>query len=339
MKHTGKILLIVTVLAISNAGYSKMIDNPYEVGTWPGFREAAISYTFDDGCSNQFTVALPMFDEFGYKMTLFTVIDWVKGNWDILKSAALEGHEVASHTMTHPYLNRLSKEQQEIELKKSKEIIDANIPKSKCITIAYPYCVPGDMTICKKYYIAARNCQGRIEKSTPDDFMNISSIICGSQGSLKTAKDFSKKFDETAASKGWCVLLLHGIDNDGGYSPCLSAELKGSLEYLAAHKDKFWVETFVNVVRYIRERDAVSVKESSRQDNSITVQVTDNLDNEIYNYPVTIRRPLPENWKAVKATQNNKAVNTSIVEVDSAKYVMFDAIPDKGDVILSNDNK
>ena len=318
-----------------------MIDSPYEVATWKGFRKAAICYTFDDGNSNQFAIALPMFDEFGFKMTLFTVSDWATEhkNWDALKTAASEGHEVASHTVTHPSLDRLSKERQDIELKNSKEVIEANIPDQNCITIAYPNCRPGDLSICKKYYIAARHCQGRIEKNTPDDFMNISSIICGQLGKIRTQENFTKFFEDTASSEGWCVLLLHGIDNDGGYSPIPSTVLRSSLEYLAANKDTYWVDTFVNVVRYIRERDSVSVKEISNKDNSITLQVTDSLDKKIYNYPVTVRRPLPEGWQSAKVTQNGKKAISSIVETDSTKYIVFDVVPDAGDVVLSSDSK
>ena len=262
MKKLHKILILTTFLASSGTGYSKMIDSPYEVGTWKGFRKAAICYTFDDGCPNQFAIALPMFDKLSFKMTLFTVSDWAlrDKSWAALKTAASEGHEIASHTVTHPYLDRLSKEKQEIELKNSKEVIEANIPDQNCITIAWPYCRLGDVSLCEKYYIAARGCQGRIEKSTPDNFMNISSIICGQLGSIKNADDFKKRFQDTAAANGLCVLLMHGIDNDGGYSPVPSVELKASLEYLSANKDTYWVDTFVNIVRYIKERDSVSIK-------------------------------------------------------------------------------
>ncbi|MBN2589333.1 MAG: polysaccharide deacetylase family protein [Sedimentisphaerales bacterium] len=335
-----KKILIIYSLAIAlmtvSMGYSKTIDSSYEVGTWPGFRKAAITYTFDDGNSNQFAIALPMFDEFGFKMTLFTVTGWVKENWPVLKDAAYNGHEVASHTISHPSLNSINIEKQETELKQSQEAIDANIPKSKCMTIAYPNCRPGDVTLCQKYYIAARHCQGQIEKSTPKDFMNISSIICGSMGSLRNIDNFKEKFEQTASSNGWCVLLFHGIDNDGGYSPIPSAELKATLEYLKENKDTYWVETFLNTVKYIRERDDVSVKELYRRGNSITIQVTDTLDNEIYNYPVTIRRQLPTGWLSAKASQNNKAIDTKIVEVNSVKYIMLDAVPDGGDIVVSN---
>lgn len=334
MNKINELLFFIAFSIAGNAGYSQTIDLPYEVGTWQGFRAAAISFTFDDGCSNQFAVAIPMFNEFGFKLTLFTVTGW-SPNWTALQNAASQGHEVASHTVTHPSLGGMTIAQQTTELKNSQDTINSHIINQKCFTLAYPYCSPGDRALCEQYYIAARHCQGLIEANTPGDFMNISSLICGSSGSVKTAANFNAKFESTATSKGWCVFLIHGIDNDGGYSPLPSTTLRASLEYLAARKSKFWVSTFGNVVRYVRERNTVSVTQSSNQDTSITLQVTDNLDNAIYNYPVTIRRPLPQSWSSANVSQNGHEVNACIVEVDSTKYVMFDVVPDGGDVVLS----
>jgi len=334
MKKANKVLLFSVFLAAGSVGYSQTIDTPYEVGTWSGFRSAAISYTFDDGCVNQFAKAIPMFNEFDFKLTLFTVTGW-SPNWTALQNAATAGHEIASHTVTHPSLSGMTIAQQTTELKNSQDVINAHITSRKCITLAYPYCVPSNQALTAQYYIAARHCQGYIESSTPANFYQISSLICGNLGSVKTAADFNQKFENTAASKGWCVLLIHGIDNDGGYSPLPSTTLRASLEYLDAHRDKFWVSTFGNVVRYVRERNAVSVAESSNQDTSITLQVTDTLDNAIYNYPITIRRPLPQNWTSIYVLQNGRLVDTRIMEIDSKKYAMFDVVPDGGDIVLS----
>jgi peptidoglycan/xylan/chitin deacetylase (PgdA/CDA1 family) len=334
MKKVNEILLFTAFLAVGSAGYSQTIDPPYEVGTWPGFRSAAISYTFDDGCFNQFAIAIPMFNEFDFKLTLFTVTNW-SPNWTALQNAASAGHEVASHTVTHPSLSGMTIAQQTTELKNSQDVINAHIKGPNCVTLAYPYCVPSDQALTAQYYIAARHCQGYIERSTPANFYQISSLICGNLGSVKTAADFSQKFENAATSKGWCVLLIHGIDNDGGYSPLPSATLRASLEYLDAHSNKFWVATFGNVVRYIRERNTVSVTESSNQDTSITLQVTDTLDNAIYNRPITIRRHLPQSWTSAYVSQNGRLVDTRIVEIDSKKYVMFDVVPDGGDIVLS----
>ncbi|MBP8302911.1 MAG: polysaccharide deacetylase family protein [Phycisphaerae bacterium] len=334
MKTGCRVLLWAAWLTAGGLGRARTIDPPYEVATWPGFRQAAVSYTFDDGCANQFAVALPLFDELGFKLTLFTVTNW-SPNWAALHKAASGGHEVASHTVTHAYLNKLTPAAQTTELKDSKETIESHIPGRPCVTLAYPYCVPGDLSLTRQHYIAARHCQGRIEPSTPADFYQISSIICGSQGSLKTAADFSSRFQTAASSKGWCVLLIHGVDNDGGYSPLASAVLRSSLEFLHARPDTFWVATFGDGVRYIQERNAVSVTETSSQDARLTVRVTDPLEDAVYSHPVTIRRPLPAGWTSAVASQNGHALPSSIVETGSVRSIQFDAVPDRGDVVLA----
>jgi len=335
MKKVNAILLMFIFLEVVNAGYAGTVAWPYEVGNWPGFRTAAVTYTFDDGCSNQYAIAIPMFNEFGFKMTLYPVINWGP-NWTALQSAAAVGHEVGSHTMSHPNLSGMTIADQTTELVNSQNTINSNIPGQQCVTLAYPYCAPSDQTLTSTYYIAARHCQGAIEANTPSNFYTISSIICGNSGAgPNTPADFNAKFASVAVSKGWCVFLIHGIDNDGGYSPLPSTVLKASLQYLDARRSTFWVATFANAVRYIRERNAVSVTESSNSGISITLQVTDTLNNAIYNYPVTIRRPLPTGWLSASVSQNGQAVNTSIVEVGPTKYVMFDVVPDGGDVVLS----
>ena len=334
MKKINAALLLVVILITSNMGYSQTIEPPYEVGTWPGFCQAAITYTFDDGCSNQYTIAIPMFNEFDFDLTMYPIINW-SPNWAALKDAAEQGHEIGSHTMSHPYLNQLTVEQQKAELENSQSATNSRIEGEQCLTLAYPYCVPGDQALTAQYYIAARHCQGYIERTTPNNFYQISSIICGSQGSVKTTANFISRFTSAASSNGWCVFLLHGIDNDGGYSPLSSGTLRESLEYLDSNRDKFWVSTFLNAVRYIKERNAVSVVESSNQNTNIILQVTDTLDDAIYNYPVTVRRPLPPGWPGANVSQDSNSVNTRIVEIDSTKYVMFDVVPDDGDVVLT----
>lgn len=339
MKKANTIFFVVALLTFGNLSYSQNVNPPYEVGVWQGFRTAAITFTFDDGSPNQFAIAIPMFNEFGFKLTLFIVTSPSWGwpaNWTMLQNAASQGHEIASHTVTHTSLGGLSDEQQTVELKDSQDEINAHITGQKCITMAYPYCVVGNRSICAQYYIAARGGAGYVEPRTPGDFMNISSIICGTEGSVKTAQDFINRANSAASSKGWCVLLLHGIDNDGGWSPVTSAMLRADLDYLKANQDKFWVSTFANIARYIKERNAVSVMELSNQDSSITLQVTDNLADSIYNYPITLRRPLPTNWQAACVLQNNQAVETQIVEINSTKYMMFDVVPDGGNIVISS---
>ncbi len=332
-KICSLVVFAVVIIMSDFAVDAQTVAPPYEVGLWQGFRNAAISYTFDDGTSKQFSVAIPIFNEFNFDATLFTVTGWGP-NWTTLQNAASQGHEIASHTVTHPDLSERTAEQQENELKNSKNIIDSEISGQECITLAYPFCVPAIDTLCSKYYIAARHCQGYIESNTPTDFLNISSVICGDLGAVKTAQHFKNKADNASAASGWCVYLIHGIDNDGGYSPLSSDTLRKSLEYLSSKQDEFWVSTFVNVVRYIRERNSVSVEELSLGSDSIIVQVTDTLEDEIYNLPVSIRRILPPDWISARAMQNGQEIETKTEVVMNDRYIIFDAVPDNGDVIL-----
>jgi hypothetical protein len=67
---------LTAVLFICNASIGGTIDSLYEVATWSKFHDAAISYTFDDNCANQLALAVPMFNNYGFTLTLFTVTDW-----------------------------------------------------------------------------------------------------------------------------------------------------------------------------------------------------------------------------------------------------------------------
>ena len=133
--------------------------------------------------------------------------------------------------------------------------------------------------------------------------------------------------------------MMHSIDNDGGYSPVKATELNAHLEYVYANKDKFWVETFGNVARYIKERDAVSLVVVSSDSKKVVVQLTDSLDNSIYNYPVSIRRPLPTGWVNASVKQGKVKLNSQLVVQNSIQYIQFDAVPDGGPVVIAKAKK
>ncbi len=334
MRKTRRFLLVVAILALGPAGYAGTVDRSYDVAPWPGFRTAAISYTFDDGCPNQLPVAVPLFNEFGLHLTLFTITGQAP-DWQGLQRAADQGHEVAGHTVTHPFLSDLSVAEQTAELRDSQADINAHILGPTCLTMAYPYCITSTAGLCAQYYIAARGCQGFIEGSTPGDFMNVSSLICGAEGSVQTAADFNGNCETAASMKGWCVFLLHGIDNDGGYSPLPSATLRASLQYVAARRSTFWVETFGNVARYVRERNAVSVAELGSDANHVALLASDGLDDAVYNIPITLRRPLPAGWPSARVVQDGRVIPVSTTTARSVKVIIFDVLPNNKEVLLT----
>ena len=324
-------VLELMVCAQTNA----QVATGYEVGTWYGFKTAAITYSFDDGCSNQIPNAMPLFDKYGYKISFNVVTSWVS-NWSNYQAASLNGHEIASHTVTHATLSNLSAANQDPELKNSQATINSNITNAKCLSIIYPNCTAGDVATMSKYYICGRTCSGQVNSNSLTDFWNISSFICGASGTVITAQNFNDKVASAKSAKGWAVFLIHGVDNDGGYSSLSSSELSSHLVYVNTNSADYWVATFLNVVKYIKERTAASLKETTITSDSLKAVITDGLDNTIYDAAITVRRVMPTGWAGAKVYLDNTVLASTTTTVNGVTYVVFNVAPDKGNVYLVN---
>lgn len=320
---------------IKECGESGVIVPDYEIADWHGFRTSAVTYTFDDNTTKQFTVAQPLFDKYDYKTTFFVITNKIT-NWTNYINAANKGHEITSHTVNHKRLDNLSIEEQESELKNSQSVIKLNT-KSNCATVAYPNCALADRATTTKYYIAGRACTGTIIPRTPADFYRISSISTGSasENYVQTPKQFNDKVNAAKNSKGWCVFLIHCIDDEKSYSPTQSDSIAKHLEYVNENDSHFWVATFENVVKYIKERDALAFTETVVSENSIKLTATDGLDDEVYNVPVTVRRILPDGWENAQLRLDGGVVDSKIAIVSGKKYIVFDIVPDSGELVLS----
>ncbi len=314
-------------------GTAQNVESPYEVAIWKGFSKSAISYTWDDNISEQLTVALPMYDALNLKMTFFLTTSF-SANWDAYKEASENGHEIAAHSISHSNFGDMTDETLINELLNPQETINAKLGNNKCISIAYPYCVSGDINLVSNYYVSGRSCQGYVESQTPNDLMQVSSISCGTEGTVKTTEDFNTTVDSAITTNGWCVFLFHAIDGSG-WSPVDSSELQPHLEYVAANPNKFWIATYSDTVRYITQRDAIIIQEILNKSDLIQCSITHNLDQTIYNTPISIQRPLPSDWEEATITQNGTEIPSHIIDDNGAKVIRFDVIPNNGDVFIN----
>ena len=335
MMNLKPLMLAAGAVLGGTAGLLAQVNPAYEVATWRGFKAAAITYTLDDNTSNQLPVAIPLFDQYNFKTTLFTVTNWGP-NWAGLRTASANGHEVASHTVTHPSLGGLTVAQQLTELQQSQATIRANVPTARCETVAYPNCVVGDGPTIQSYYLAGRGCSGQLMPATPGDFYNLSAIITGSTGTVQTAANFNSRVDAARAARGWCVFLTHGINSDGGYSPTQSTELAAHLAYVNTNGADFWVGTFADVVKYIKERNAAVLAETTVSTTQFSLTLTDNLPDLVYNMPLTVRRQLPAAWTGAAVLRGTTPVPSSVVTSAGVRYVVFEAVPDQGAVQIMN---
>lgn len=114
----------------------------------------AVIITFDDGYENNFTSALPLLKRYGFRAVFFIVAEAIGRDnfWhnpetekriSMMKPAQLqqlvsEGHEIASHTCSHPNIESADSVRIKQELTESKQILEKIIGK-KVVSCAYPY--------------------------------------------------------------------------------------------------------------------------------------------------------------------------------------------------------
>lgn len=84
-----------------------------------------ISISFDCAWGVEYTdELLRIMDEYDVKSTFFAVQFWVEKYPDYVKKIAEKGHEIGTHSRTHPKMSTLSKEQIESELSTSSAAIE-----------------------------------------------------------------------------------------------------------------------------------------------------------------------------------------------------------------------
>ena len=257
------------------------------IARFAGDRAAAISYTFDDGLRDQYTVAVPMLNEVGLKGTFFvipgkiseTIWDaekrkndkraWGTITWDELRSMSAQGHEIASHTWSHTGFTKQTPEQVEEELTKSCDTIKEHIGTAP-LTIAFPFnqASPENKAATLKYYVAYRSYQ------------------LGT-GGKSTAESLNAWADKQVRDKSWGVIMAHGIAY--GYAAFSDPQnFRVHLHYVKNLQSDIWVDTFANVARYAKERDDAKLTVTASIPGHVTCVLTGTLDPKTYDVPLTL---------------------------------------------------
>jgi peptidoglycan/xylan/chitin deacetylase (PgdA/CDA1 family) len=103
---------------------------------------------FDDGWQNQYDVALPLLKHFRFYATFGIITDligsdqntlWARMTSSQIQDLSKKGFEIASHSVTHPYLTTMTYEQVMFELTESKRALESlNVRTVKNFIV--PFC-------------------------------------------------------------------------------------------------------------------------------------------------------------------------------------------------------
>lgn len=98
--------------------------------------------SFDDGWENQYIYALPLLQKYGFTATFFVPTANIGHhhilNWDEIKKIDRAGMVIGAHSITHPFLNKITEDEAKKEIVESKQTIEKNLGKT-VYDFAYPY--------------------------------------------------------------------------------------------------------------------------------------------------------------------------------------------------------
>ena len=141
-----------------------------------------------------------------------------------------------------------------------------------------------------------------------------------------------------AAGEQMAVIYMHKVVDEltGGSNEMTTASMNTLCQHLAKYTEsgKIWNAHYDDAVLYVREANAATVTITG-DETALTVTLTDTLDNEIYNYPLTVRVGVPESWAAVKLTQGDSSSYAVAKQIDGEWFVDFDIVPDSGAAALT----
>ena len=336
-------------------------------------RESAFSFTFDDGLLTQSENARPILNQYGFKGTFYVLPPyladenqntiWRYGTWPDFQLMAAEGHEIGSHTMNHDTLIYLPWGDEDTEgtllyeLSQSKIFIEQKIPTKKCISFNFPFGIHDSVieSAARLFYENARALGSAANDSSlsAEEWYKLNAKIVEFDSIRNSVNDDTTELytfltwtQNSIANHKWGMIIIHDVvpfdrlkdsSNHGIYEPVTNEWLTSLCDYLWARSlsKKIWVETVGNITRYIKERDDASYEIVSSSSELIEINVTDNLVDEIYNYPLSAYIKIPDDWEYVKTEQNGVIDTLTTIDIDNERFVLAKVIPDNGILKIS----
>ena len=312
-----------------------------DICLWDGDRFAALSITVDDNWATDHDWWVEQTSKHGQKMTWFVITGRVGtgglwGTWEGFKALRDKGYQVQSHTVTHLHVDDAGWPGIESEYTESAKHIEAGIKDHQVITLAYPggkNSSHNDRTVAAKYYIAGRGVVGTPNAADRIDYMNTNSI-----GSIDRSRTDSILFGKSDIAwmggnkylRGWLCTHFHGVPK-----PEQREAVAEQLAYIKSVENDLWMGLFEDVVRYGQQRDTATLKVTENTPQRIRFTLSDKMDDKLFDYPLTIKVRLHDDWAAASAVQGDKPVEVKLVTHDGGKFALVKAVPDRGDVTLT----
>lgn len=317
---------------------------------WKDDKTAALSYTIDDNNVGDIGWWMNEAAQRDLKLTWFLVASGISvnnpsmnGTWEQWRTVRNAGHALESHTMTHLAGSKDPATWLGLhwEYEASKIRIQDNIGNGhKVTTLAYPggaYPASNDPAVAALYYAAARGTVGTLNSAQNINYLGVNAMSRANFGTNPT-NAFSNADNMLVLNnsykqgyRGWSVIIYHSINQS---DPAVVARTRAELDYAVTHRNEIWTGRFNDIARYGQSRETATLTVTSNTFNRIVFQLTDRMNDAVFDYPLTVKVRLPDHWSTAVATQNGNSAPVQLVEYNGATYALVDAVPDRGETVL-----
>jgi len=259
----------LAALCLSVAAAAHAAGTPF---AWPHGARAAISLSYDDAVDSQLDNAIPALDRVGLKGSFYLTLanPTLIKRLDEWRAAAAHGHELGNHTLFHLCsasapdhawvtpdldLDTMSAARMVAQVKLANTVLHAIDGRSE-----RTFTVPcGDVkaqgvdyvALVRNEFVAIKSGAGAV---VPDmDRLDPYGVGVTAPEALTGEQLIA--FAKEAAAKGTMMnFTFHGIGGD--YITTSRQAHEELLAYLAAHRDVYWTDTFINIMTYVKAQQA-----------------------------------------------------------------------------------
>lgn len=235
---------------------------------WPQGQRAAVSLAYDDALDSQLDVALPALDKYGLKASFYLqlsnpAVERRLAEW---RAAAARGHELGNHSLFHQCsrrahdwvapqrdLDRTSVAQMRDQLALANTMlyaIDGRRERTYTVPCGDTLAAGADYLPAVAPLFVAIKVAGQAVIPSMAALRPQAVGVYAPEG-LSGAQLIA--LVQQAAARGTMLnLTFHGVGGD--YLRTSAAAHDELLAYLAAHRQLYWTDTFLNIMTYVKAR-------------------------------------------------------------------------------------
>lgn len=241
--------IMITAAAMAIGCSAEINTEDVRTAAYKDGKECAVSFTFDDGMKEHYTIVAPELEKRGFRGTFWLCCAWIHDDpqtdtthitWDEAREMDANGHEMSNHSWSHPNLTTLSDEEALEEIVRNDDAIEKKIG-TRPVTFCFPYNAYNEERV-------AMAMEGRVGARLKEFWFG---------GQHSPDEYLHKQIEDALASGSWIAGMTHGINY--GYD-CYETDPSGFtlfLDYVKEREDRIWVGTFRDVAAYKRAAEAI----------------------------------------------------------------------------------